>query len=581
MPTKRDDEGARGSPAATASHPGGVRAEGAEELRITAQDARGSRAQLLARITALEGDLDRLALERDELRWHVHALQQARHALEASRERYADLYDFAPNGYLALDARGIVLDINLTGAELLGLPRPAIVGMPLYTWVVADDRRRLRDHLRRCRDATEPVSTEIDLDLRREGADVPVELVSAAQQDASGQVIYRTVVVDLTERRRAETDRQRLDLEKQRAEMANEAKARFLGVLSHELRTPLTPILAAASELEAAESLPAELRAVVGMIRRNAELEARLIDDLLDVTRIDRDKLEIRREPLDVHEVLHSVLEICAAEILQAGLELDVRLESPRSIVSGDRTRLHQVFWNLLINATRHTPPGGRVGLHTERVDRTLHVRISDTGEGMERTTLERVFLPFEQAVRGQRGGLGLGLTISQGLVNAHGGALSAESAGPGRGATFDVTLPLLERPPSRTTPMKIRAARPLQSGTVLLVEDHPDSAEMLCRMLTRAGYTVRVAHTVLEARETMAPDVDVIVSDIGLPDGSGLELVGQLQKIKPVAAVALSGFGADADRRASREAGFAAHLTKPVTYGDLVDAVEQARAAG
>jgi signal transduction histidine kinase len=453
--------------------------------------------------------------------------------------------------------------------------------MPLYTWVVADDRRGLRDHLRRCRDATEPVSTELELDLRRESGEVPVELVSAMQRGADGQVTYRTVMVNLTERRRAETDRQRLHFEKQRAEMANEAKARFLGVLSHELRTPLTPILAAAGELEASEALPPELRKVVAMIRRNAELEARLIDDLLDVTRIDRDKLEIRREPVDVHQVLRSVLEICAAEILQAGLELDVRLESPRAIVTGDATRLHQVFWNLLINAARHTPRGGGIGVHTERDDRTLRVRISDTGEGMERTTLERVFLPFEQAVRGQRGGLGLGLTISRGLVAAHGGELSADSAGPGRGATFDVTLPLLQRPLRQTNPVPIRPSRPLVSGTVLLVEDHTDSAEMLCRMLTRAGYTVRVAHSMLEARQTMASDVDVVVSDIGLPDGSGLDLVGQLKKVRPIVAVALSGFGGDNDRRASREAGFAAHLTKPVTYGDLVDAVEQARAAG
>ena len=538
--------------------------------------------ELLERVTALEGELERVAQERDELRWQVQALQRAQHSLEASRERYADLYEFAPNGYVALDARGTVLDINLTGAQLLGLPRPGIVGMPLYTWVVPDDRRRLRDHLRRCRNATEPISTELELSVRGDaGTRVAVELLSAAQPGDDGREMYRTVLVDLTERRRGESERHRLLVEKERAESANDAKARFLAVLSHELRTPLTPIVAAASELEASGSLPPELRSAVAMIRRNAVLEAGLIDDLLDVTRIEKDKLEIQREPVDIHEVLRSVLEICAAEILAAGLELEVRLESPRSTVIGDRTRLHQIFWNLLINAARHTPRGGRVGVHTEPVHQSLRVRISDTGEGMERTTLERVFRPFEQAVRGQRGGLGLGLTISRGLVEAHGGSLSAESEGLGRGATFEVTLPLLQRPVRRTTPTGIRAVRPLLSGTVLLVEDHADSAEMLTRMLTRAGYTVRVAHTMLEARETMAPDVDVVVSDIGLPDGSGLELVGQLRKVKAIPAVALSGYGTDDDRRASHDAGFAAHLTKPVTYSDLVDAVELVRTVG
>ncbi len=231
------------------------------------------------------------------------------------------------------------------------------------------------------------------------------------------------------------------------AESANAAKSRFLAMVSHELRTPLSPVLMVAEMLEQDPTLPPGIRKDIQTIRRNVDLEIRLIEDLVDLTRISVGKLHLRRELLDPHEALRAAIEVCRADLSDKALDLTTDFASGACRAEGDPTRLQQVFWNLLRNAIKFTPPGGRIEI-TSRVtaDGQVAVRVADTGIGIETPQLVKIFEAFEQAdpdIQVRFGGLGLGLAICEGIVEAHGGWITAASAGPGKGATFTVMLPL------------------------------------------------------------------------------------------------------------------------------------------
>jgi len=381
--------------------------------------------------------------------------------------------------------------------------------------------------------------------------------------------------VDVSDRRRAEEE----------LKAANEAKDHFLATLSHELRTPLTPVLALVSSLQEDDRLPADLRGHLTVIRRNVELEARLIDDLLDLTRVARGKLVLQRQPADVAEVLAHALRSSRSEMAVRGVHLVTELAPGRLIAWADPARLTQVFWNLLSNACKFTPEGGTITVRSRLEDSVL-VEISDTGIGIEPDVLPRIFGAFEQADRRitrRFGGLGLGLAVSRALVRLHGGDLTAASEGAGRGATFTVRIPagVPERDLDDTVVTFPREAEPrLDRGLrLLLVEDHADTAQAMADLLRTLGHEVTVAGTVagaLEAAQTPKPDLDLVISDLGLPDGSGLELMRELAG-HGLRGIALSGYGMDEDIQRSREAGFTAHLTKPVSLQTLQEAILQA----
>ena len=399
---------------------------------------------------------------------------------------------------------------------------------------------------------------------------------------------------------------------KGQAESANQAKDRFLAVLSHELRTPLTPVLAVVSARQGEADLSPQLRQDLEMIHRNVDLQARLIDDLLDLTRITRGKLELSRSDVEVHGLLSSVLEICRSDANAKGLKLVSDLRAMHSWVHGDGARLQQVFWNLLRNAIKFTPAGGTITIRTrteglgvkgEELEKTrnvpvpeltphpypltpsLAIDVADTGIGIEPDVLPRVFDAFEQGGRNitrQFGGLGLGLSISQALVQRHGGTLTAHSAGQGHGATFTVALPTCAKPvipsaadasPSR--PHSQTASRQLR---ILLVEDHADTAYLMSRLLERLNHQVQTAGSIAAALATAGSGpFDLVISDLGLPDGSGLDLMRQLRAKYDLKGICLSGFGMDKDLLASREAGFLYHLVKPVNFQTLKATIEQA----
>jgi signal transduction histidine kinase len=381
-------------------------------------------------------------------------------------------------------------------------------------------------------------------------------------------------------KREAEERARRIVAEAARAEAeaANEAKDRFLAMLSHELRTPLTPIVYAVDMLDRDESCPPHIRETLSLIQRNVWVETRLIDDLLDLARIRSGKLVLDIQPTDIHASLREAIRINSPDAARRNVRLIEELNAVSTSLDGDPSRLRQIFWNLLANAVKFTPEGGTVTVRTASPEGAnfLLIEIRDTGIGIEPQKLERIFNAFEQATRTDSPGLGLGLAICRAIVNMHGGTIEAQSDGPGHGATFSVTLPITVSVPIEKLPVAAMPP-PLAKLRILLVEDHHDTAEILGHLLSRQGCEVRTAESVGQALDVAEDyDFDILVSDIGLPDGRGTDLLTQLRNNAghPIRAIAMSGFGMEKDVERSRTAGFAEHLTKPVDFGALRQAL-------
>jgi two-component system CheB/CheR fusion protein len=407
---------------------------------------------------------------------------------------------------------------------------------------------------------------------KKDGAVISVD-IAVSKVDICGRALGLVLATDVTDQMALQTQ---LTKARRDAETANTAKDRFLAILSHELRTPLTPILAAISAADPKRDTREEVGRRVAMIRRNAQLEARLIDDLLNVTRIVSGKLHLQLQPVCLPEVVRQVVDICETDLRAKQLELVIDLRARRQWIFADPERLHQVLWNLLKNAAKFTPTGGRITIESvdvpnERVD----LSVTDTGAGIDPAEIERVFAAFEQlGPNRSAGGLGLGLTICKGLVEAQGGHIHGSSPGKGKGSTFGFEMTAAEgkverRAPTRRLPSK----RPLD---ILLVEDDEDTREILAELLRRNGHQVVTAGTLRDARSAAErQDVDLLISDIGLPDGSGLDVMeGFRGQGKPVRGIALSGYGMEEDVQRTRDAGFDLHLIKPITTDQLDAAI-------
>jgi PAS domain S-box-containing protein len=401
-------------------------------------------------------------------------------------------------------------------------------------------------------------------------------------------------------------ERKRLDLERvdllarervarTEAEAANQAKDRFLAVLSHELRTPLTPVLASVTALLHEPATTPEVRSVLELTQWAVKLESRLIDDLLDMTRITRGQLSLQLEPSDAHFLIQRAVEICRAEIDAGGITLAQDLGAVAHHVEADPARLEQVFWNLIKNAVKFSPGGGTITIRTRNGTRPasesepagaeLIIEVTDTGIGIDAEVLPTIFDAFRQGEVGwvrRFGGLGLGLAISRSLVEAHRGAITAASGGKDQGATFTINLATIPTPAGIETDSLVPIPLPralASSGTlkILLVEDDGPTLKVMTRLLGKAPYVVTAANTFAKALEAAAvEDFDLIISDIGLPDGSGLELMRQIRDRYAARGIALSGYGMEEDIRKSREAGFLAHLTKPVDFQKLQVAIAE-----
>jgi two-component system, chemotaxis family, CheB/CheR fusion protein len=513
-----------------------------------------------------------------------------------SHQTLRTLIEASPLAVSVLDREGSVRAWNPAAEHVFGWSRREVLGRPLP--IVPDERREeFLSGLRRTL-AGESLDGVETVRQRKDGTPVDVQIWTAllrSPRDEPESIL--TMAADIGVRKRAEAA---LLTAKEAVEAASRAKDHFLAILSHELRTPLSPVLAAVSVLEEDGSLAPALRETLAMIRRNIELEARLIDDLLDLTRVSRGKLVLHRESIDMQQILLHATDICCTQEVAAGrLRLETRLTPGDYRAKADGSRLTQVFWNLLNNAVKFTPAGGIIRI-ASRVEmgsagRWVEVEVADTGIGIDPEILPRVFDAFEQADRQitrRFGGLGLGLAVTKAIVELHGGHLTASSQGYGRGATFTVRLPAgelvsdlddtLVGPRKPLAPRAARADLPLR---ILLVEDHADTAEAMAELLRGQGHQVTIAGSVtqgLATAESLAGggEIDLLVSDLGLPDGSGHDLMRELARRYHLRGIALSGYGMDEDIRKSMDAGFEKHLTKPVSLQALRTALQEVAAA-
>lgn len=518
---------------------------------------------------------------------------QAAAAAAAARADYKQLYDFAPVIWMVLDAVGIVRDISAAGARILGASARFVVGTPFRMWVDQESRIKLLEHFRVCRMIDTPVETEVRICPKDGSPPIMIRLHSRRTSFRGGEV-FPTVGIDISaqsslERAREVAERQRDAAEEGRraARAAEAVKDRLIATVSHELRNPLSPALLAASTLTSWPALPEKARTLAGVIKRNIELEARLIDDLLDLARVTRGQLDLRLKTVNVHEVVDHAIEACRAAARARDVGITTDLDAADHHALGDAVRLEQVIWNILNNAIKFSARGGYLFVRTtSNLSGTMHITVRDFGAGMEPETIERLFQPFEQprAPVGGQAGLGLGLTIARSIVDLHNGQIRAESEGPGRGAVFEVELPTIAPEPTGPEHAHLSSRRKVQGKPrVLLIEDHDDTGSMFASCLTQRGYEVTYVRSLKEGLALADKGWDVVLSDIGLADGSGLEIARHAhgRGAEPPHLIAVSGYGSDADVQASRDAGFDCHLVKPIDLEALLELIAQREHAG
>lgn len=365
---------------------------------------------------------------------------------------------------------------------------------------------------------------------------------------------------------------------KNAAEAASKSKDKFISALSHELRTPLTPVAATITLLESDPMVSSDHREMLKIAHRNIDIEIKLIDDLLDLSRIASGKMVLCRRPTSLHEAITHAHKVLGATAKAKDIELILEFEAEKDCVDADTTRLDQVVWNLLGNAIKFTPFGGRVAVRTRMLDHSVIMEVDDNGVGIPPDLVPRLFQPFEQGeyMTRQYGGLGLGLSISNTIVAAHGGTLTAESKATG-GALFRVMLPYCDKSPELHEIAVMPRLQPRgNKAKLLLVEDHDDTARLMAKILRARGYDVTIAGTVADALAVSAAEMfDLLVSDLGLPDGSGHDVMNKI-KGTGIKGIALSGYGTSADKAKSADAGFIMHLTKPISVDELETSIEK-----
>jgi PAS domain S-box-containing protein len=397
--------------------------------------------------------------------------------------------------------------------------------------------------------------------VRKDGSRFWANVVITALFDEEGVLRgFGKVTRDLTQRKRVEE----LEASERRI---NE----FLAMLGHELRNPLAPIRNAVAIIRHGQLDPAAAERAAGVIERQVGHLARLVDDLLDVSRITSGKIELRKETVDLVASVQAAIEAARPAIDRKKQAFELRHDGKPMPMAGDATRLTQIALNLINNASKYTPPGGHIRVILERIDSQASLRVVDDGIGIAPDLLPRMFDLFVQGERSidrSEGGLGLGLTLVRRLVALHGGTVSATSQGPGRGSEFEVRLPLAKLGP-RPAPEPENAPAPARKRRVLVVDDNEDATDTMSTLISMWGHEVRSAHdgpAALRIAEEFKPHT--ILLDIGLPNVSGYDVAKQLRALpdmSDVALIAMTGYGQEEDRRRSREAGFTDHLTKPV----------------
>jgi len=490
---------------------------------------------------------------------------------------------------------GTITSWNLAAERMFGYSAEEAVGQSIRLIIPRERWDEEEDVLARLRRG-EVIDHFETVRQRKDGSLVEISLTVSPVKDETGRVVGASKIArDISERRRAEEERARLLKE---AQAANRAKTDFLAVLSHELRTPLNPILGWAEVLRLHRDEPEMTDRGLDAIARNVKAQVRLIDDLLDVSKIEAGKLRLDVRSVELAPIVEAALDsvVPAAEAKQIRVH---RVLDPSGLVLGDTDRLQQVIWNLLANAVKFTPKRGRIQVSVSRLNSHVEVAVSDTGQGIAAEYLPHVFDRFSQAdtsIRRHFGGLGLGLTISRELVELHGGTIEARSEGEGKGATFIVKLPrslVTAHPPGEAREHPTAAAPgppglpglpyPDLSGVhVLLVDDDAATREVAQAILEPLGADLRLAASAAEAMVLLARDrPDVLVADIEMPGQDGYALIKSVRSLPVhagggIPAAALTAFARPEDRWRALHAGFQLHLAKPVEPLGLAIAVAQ-----
>jgi PAS domain S-box-containing protein len=531
----------------------------------------------------------------------ITARKQAEEAVHAAYRQLAFHVESSPLAVIEWDSDFRVSRWSKSAERLFGWKAEEVKGKRVNEWqfVFADDVDAVALVTNRQREGVEVHGVQRNRNYTRDGSVLFCEWYNSVLRDDRDQLVsVLSLVLDVTAREKAEEERAALLVRerdaRKHAEEADRLKDEFLATLSHELRTPLTSILGWASMIRNGEVEGSNATRALETIERNARSQARLIDDLLDVSRIITGNLRLDLHPLNLAPIVEAAVDALRPTADVKHIELQTESIRSECLVKGDSNRLRQVIWNLLSNAIKFTSRGGSVKIDLRCVESTIaRLTVTDTGEGISPEFLPYVFDRFRQAeatISRKQGGLGLGLAVARHLVELHGGTISAESAGPGHGSTFTLNLPLAQerRDPARAEERRreverrrSRSGRVRLDGVhVLLVEDDDDSRKLLGTMLKRYGTKVTSTKSTAEALDVFTRELpDVLISDIGMPDEDGYELIRKLRAL-PVdqggltPAIALTGYASRKDRERALAAGYHEHMAKPVEQAEMIAAI-------
>ena len=562
----------------------------ASPLRTPAGEVLGAMASAHDVTAQREADAARSLASVEHVKRNV--AEAAAQRLKESEERFSALLNSSGEGILGLAEDGTCMFANRAATAMLGYEDDQLIGREVHTLVqhsdaggepLAPERSRILEALR----SGTPVRASDEVFWRKDGQ--PLHVFYSVHpmmlnRQRTGAVL---TFVDLTERRLQEQQLRRSQAEltrlADRLTASDRAKGEFLATLAHELRNPLAPITTGLHLLRLAD-LGEKAGGTVAMLDRQVKALTRLVDDLLDIARISNDKIELRSDPLDLRQIVHTAVEISGPLIEQQHHSLRVDVPDTRVCVRGDAVRLAQVVSNLLNNAAKYTPAGGKIDVQLEVEGGTATVCVRDSGLGIPATQLQSIFEMFSQVPAHRsyvQGGLGIGLNLVKRLVSLHGGTVSVQSEGEGKGSAFCVHLPVAADAPEDETQEDAGGPSGGQRKLrIIVVDDNVDAGETLATLLEMHGHEVRTASSGQEA-SALATEFhpDLAFLDIGLPDMSGYELAATLRASPALSAtrlVALTGWGAAKDKEQSRRAGFDAHLTKPISIEQLQSVLEE-----
>jgi PAS domain S-box-containing protein len=544
--------------------------------------------------------------------WSFRDVTLPSKADQVSRQ-LAAIVDNSDDAIIGKDLNSIITSWNQGAQKIFGYTAEEMIGTSIRRLIPADRQQEEDAILTRLRRGDRFDHFE-SIRVTKDGREIHVSLTISPIKDAGGNVVGASKIArDITDRKLAEAalrqarmaaeeanaEKARLldseRLARAEAERASRIKDEFLATLSHELRTPLNAVLGWSTILRGTPQSDPQIAQGLDAIDRNARVQAQIIDDLLDMSRIISGKVRLDVQPLDLPAVVLEAVETVRAGASAKGIRLQTVVDPLNALVLGDPNRLQQVFWNLLNNAIKFTPKGGRVQILLQRINSHVDVSVVDSGEGIPPDFLPYVFNRFQQAdpsTTRRHGGLGLGLAIVKNLVELHGGEVRAKSGGVGKGATFIVTLPLTvfhppvdegerEHPKSRGRELPVPSSACLEGIRVLAIDDDEDARRLLQVMLEAAGATAYLAGSAREGMEQLLHQtVDVVICDIGMPNVDGYTFIRDVRRLSDrekseVAAVALTAYARLQDRMEAMRAGFQNHLPKPVEPSELLAVVQ------